>query len=423
MAVMSKIQLRPESISDVPLQIFEQDFTFIVNGEEFKTSRLISDLLSPKISQMHSSDPTIDTFLIDTHHKGNFSILYRLLNFKENDFSSDEFFFISEVLESLGNAHIDFFDGQDDINTDNVLSLIANHTKYEKIYSKSIQKEIDFISLNFSQLFESIENEEKFSNLSINTILSILDNKNLRLNDEDQLLRFVNKLYLKDSKISPLFEKVQFINLSKNAIKEFFEIYDFNDISGLMWNKLAEMLIGRSDSKSEEKGITFSVEEKKLLSGIINYILNKSSINDIDVTSSSFMNNDDRYHPKNVVLYENNDKCFLSENEPNSWICIDFKDCAVHPTDYIIRSPKNDITNHYLKNWVIEGSNDKIHWEVLDKQNDCEYLVGSGFVHTFTIQNQNYDVFRFIRLKQNGPNVFNSDYLAIDNFELYGRLV
>lgn len=253
MAVMSKIQLRPESISDVPLQIFEQDFTFIVNGEEFKKSRLISDLLSPKISQMHSSDPTIDTFLIDTHHKGNFSILYRLLNFKENDFSSDEFFFISEVLESLGNAHIDFFDGQDDINTDNVLSLIANHTKYEKIYSKSIQKEIDFISLNFSQLFESIENEEKFSNLSINTILSILDNKNLRLNDEDQLLRFVNKLYLKDSKFSPLFEKVQFINLSKNAIKEFVEIYDFNDISGLMWNKLAEMLIGRSDSKSEEK--------------------------------------------------------------------------------------------------------------------------------------------------------------------------
>ena len=74
-------------------------------------------------------------------------------------------------------------------------------------------------------------------------------------------------------------------------MKEFVGIYDFNDISGLMWNKLAEMLIGRSDSKSEENGITFSVEEKKLLSGIINYILNKSSINDIDVASSSFMNN------------------------------------------------------------------------------------------------------------------------------------
>lgn len=420
---MSKIQLRPESISDVPLQIYEQDFTFIVNGEEFKTSRLISDLLSPKISQMHSSDPTLDTFVINTLHKGNFSNLCRLLNFKENDFSTDEFLFISEVLESLGNSYIDFFDGQNDINADNVLSLIAHHAKYEKIYSKSIQKEIDFISLNFSQLFESQENLKKLCNLNIDTIHSIINNENLRLKDEDELLQFINKLYLTDSKYSPLYEKVQFINLSKKAIKEFVEIYDFNDISGVMWNKLTEMLIGQTDSKSEENGLTFSVEEKKLLSGIINYLVNKSSGNDIDITSSSFMNNDDRYHPKNVVFYGKSDKCFLSENEPDSWICFDFKNHAVHPTNYIIRSPKNEITNHYLKNWVIEGSNDKIQWEVLDKQIGCEFLVGSELIHTFTIRNQNYDTFRFIRLRQNGPNVFNSDYLAIKNFELYGRLV
>lgn len=212
---MSKIQLRPESISDVPLQIYEQDFTFIVNGEEFKTNRLISDLLSPKISQMHSSDPTLDTFVINTQHKGNFSNLYRLLNFKQNDFSSDEFLFISEILESLGNSYIDFFDGHNDINADNVLSLIAHHAKYEKNYSKSIQKEIDFISLNFSQLFESSENLEKLCHLNIDTIHSIINNENLRLKDEDQLLQFINKLYLTDSKYSPLYEKVQFINLSK----------------------------------------------------------------------------------------------------------------------------------------------------------------------------------------------------------------
>lgn len=49
----NQIQLKYSSIASVPIQTYKQDFTFVVNGEEFVTSRLISDLLSPKISNMH----------------------------------------------------------------------------------------------------------------------------------------------------------------------------------------------------------------------------------------------------------------------------------------------------------------------------------------------------------------------------------
>ena len=38
---------------------YEKDFTFVVNGKEFKTNKYISDILSPKISNYHLIDPKI----------------------------------------------------------------------------------------------------------------------------------------------------------------------------------------------------------------------------------------------------------------------------------------------------------------------------------------------------------------------------
>lgn len=43
---MSNNQLKASSICDVPFQSHTNDFTFIVNGKEFQTSKLQSDLLS-----------------------------------------------------------------------------------------------------------------------------------------------------------------------------------------------------------------------------------------------------------------------------------------------------------------------------------------------------------------------------------------
>lgn len=54
----NQIILKPISILNVPFQIYQKDFTFFVNDEEFKTNKIISDILSPKICQIHYNDPT-----------------------------------------------------------------------------------------------------------------------------------------------------------------------------------------------------------------------------------------------------------------------------------------------------------------------------------------------------------------------------
>ena len=63
---MNTIQLLTESILQVPILSFPKDFTFIVNNEDFQTSKLVACLLSSKISKINQIDPTICHYMINT---------------------------------------------------------------------------------------------------------------------------------------------------------------------------------------------------------------------------------------------------------------------------------------------------------------------------------------------------------------------
>ncbi|KAK8896115.1 hypothetical protein M9Y10_014006 [Tritrichomonas musculus] len=91
MSSKSYIQLKTPSISNVPIQTYG-NFTFIVNGEEFQTSRLISDLISPLICHIHAVDPAVYQFYFNTKNKGDFTTILNLVAFKRNEISYDEIF-------------------------------------------------------------------------------------------------------------------------------------------------------------------------------------------------------------------------------------------------------------------------------------------------------------------------------------------
>ena len=64
------------------------------------------------------------------------------------------------------------------------------------------------------------------------------------------------------------------------------------------------------------------------------------------------------------------DCCYHSQDIPNSWLCYDFKEIKVKPTNYSIRSNCwNKKGWYHPLNWVIESSNDLIEWKVLDEKN------------------------------------------------------
>lgn len=155
----------------------------------------------------------------------------------------------------------------------------------------------------------------------------------------------------------------------------------------------------------------------------MNHLRKQSNNNieqEIDFKSSSVRHG---YVPKNVSDYDNSSSIFYSDQEKSSWICFNFKNHRIIPTDYQIRSYYCWGQNNYPKSWVIEGSNDNKQWEIVDEENNCSYLNGENLVHTFHINKNNNKEFQYIRMRSTGPNWAGENYLAFSLFEIYGKLI
>ncbi|KAK8844509.1 hypothetical protein M9Y10_024374 [Tritrichomonas musculus] len=436
---MSKIQLNTSCILNLPFQNYDKDFTFIVNGKEFKASSVFSDILSPKISQIHKNDPTFDRYTINTTNRGDFSIFFKLMNFNENPISKSEIPFIIEVIENLCNNSISLQieDEPTNLSINNVLTNIQEHLKYPLFYTQKVQQEIDFISSHFYELIEN--QKEEIKKLDVYTLKRILENDHLQLNDEDQLLKFINSIYANDNKYSFLYETVIFKNVSCDIIQEFRQIFDYNDLSGNTWISICDRFVeeikfeikDKKRYKSEvrsQKGQIFLPNEHGEFSGIINYLKSQSPNNTenvVNVTASSVSSSS--CSPVNLINYQSKEQYYSQyQSDQNVWVLFDFKDHQIIPTDYTIRSTNygGKDSHYHPRNWVLEISNDNVKWDTIDKQIDCPYLNNQFVVHTFKIQHTPRKEVRYIRLRQTGVNWYNNEnYLAFDSFEVYGTLI
>ena len=90
-----------------------------------------------------------------------------------------------------------------------------------------------------------------------------------------------------------------------------------------------------------------------------------------------------------------------TDDEPNSWICFDFKDKTVSLTKYSLKS--DGAGGGHLIQWVIEGSNDGGTWEELDSRNTQD-LNGKYITKTYDCQRTRSESYRYLRLRQTGKN-------------------
>ena len=158
------------------------------------------------------------------------------------------------------------------------------------------------------------------------------------------------------------------------------------------------------------------------INGILQYLKQNSNINDqINITSSS----QQKGSLQNLLKFSDGGD-FYTLDEPDSWICIEFKKYKIKPTSYTLKSHNNSPGGCQPKNWVIEGSIDNQHWIKIDEQSNCSYLNGNKIVHTFPIQYNNDESFKSLRIRQTGPNWCDSDgwrnILALYSIEFYGIL-
>lgn len=436
--MQNKICLIPSCILNVPLAIYEDNFSFFVNGKEFRTNRIIADLLSPVICKYHMDDPTMNTFTINTKTTGDFSQILKLVNFETQTIESNEMPFITEIIEVLNNKSIEI-NNDLEITNDNVFDLLKSHEQNQNFYSRNISKEIEFISKHFYELYEN--HKENLKEISIDSLIKIFTNNELTLSSEDQLLETVNFLYIENSEFSILYETVYFENASSEKIHEFIEIFDQDLMNCGIWKRISKRL--EQEIKFNEKSevnktryklvfktasnepinLTNNKNKSSEFDGIFNHFQNQQNFSfssEVTITSSSSYTGTSG--PLNVILYNEPLKCFVSKNGSNNWIKFEFKNHRVKPTSYTIKSRENARCSH-PKSWVIEGSNDDESWEILDEENDCEILRGANIIHTFQMNKQNSNEFRFIRMRITGQSWGNNGCFTISKFELHGTLI
>lgn len=428
-----QIQLKTSAILNVPLQCYGEDFIFVVNGKEYKTQRLIADLLSKKISHLHSIDPTIYEYTINTDEKGDFSYILSLINFTKNNIPESEIPFLIEAVNILENDSIDIIQEEEttEITLNNVFDKIQKHECYSKYYSKSLHKEIEFISSHFSEIDE--RGKEKLSKLKLSTLIQIFESKNLKLKDEDQLFDIVNELYSKDSQYSILYETVDFLNVSTECICEFTSQFDVNDLTHQIWDKICERLKQTQNAnkpKSDHRYINtiFNYSEDQPFSGIINHLMkqtNNNISNEISLTASSYFDQSEKYNIKNIALFDEPEKGFSTDGSSLGWLCIDFIKHKVIPSYYTIKSIGRYFSGEQfsLRSWVVEVSNDNGSWEIIDEVKNNSQLKGNLLVHTFKIQKPPTKAMRYFRIRSTDKDWGNYNYLCLNSLEIFGSLI
>jgi len=71
------------------------------------------------------------------------------------------------------------------------------------------------------------------------------------------------------------------------------------------------------------------------------------------------------------------------------------------------------------RNWNLEGSEDGIIWNILSTHHlDQSFSAAENII--FPVNEKGY--YRYIRLKNTGPDSTNTNYLGISGFELFGSV-
>ena len=177
----------------------------------------------------------------------------------------------------------------------------------------------------------------------------------------------------------------------------------------------------QGDIKALQKallGKEFVCDSSKHLDGIIARMTEVygGNVHDkgvVEVTASSVLDSA-RTLPKNAVDFKTF-SCFVSEKEPNSWLCYDFKWWRVAPTSYTIIFSD-------VKSWVLEVSNDgsEESWKVVDRRENS--IKGLYTTSHFPISAPPGESFRFVRLRQTEPNLWGDGDLRVASLELFGTL-
>jgi hypothetical protein len=230
-----------------------------------------------------------------------------------------------------------------------------------------------------------------------------------------------------NSSYSELFSFFRFEFLSMELIGDFvsWSCENFERVISLdLWIAICGCLCLSVDVKKNVnprhyvKAFHFNRKSDTPLSGIIAYLTSTHCGNVADrgiVNVSASTTNSSNVAKYAVDLPSRS--CFESLNQPNQWLCYDFKDRKVRPAHYSIHA----YSGRYLRSWTFEGSKDGSTWTELDRHTNDQTTNANHPIGTFSVSTDSE--YRFVRLRQTGVTADGNHYLTLYGLEIFGDLI
>lgn len=434
--------------------INDDEFTFILGETEIRMNRVFAQFISPKVAQIHHSDPTINSFEIDYIED------IEAQN-KEDIFSKDIIMLFKNISQG---SQISITEEQS-IKL-RILSIILCNEELLKIIDDLYPiefnlKNVDFYLKNLKILFDISERygqieltnliepiSKNFDKIDKNLLkkmpkpilFSIISNEQFNISSEDSLFDFITDLFDEVDEKSPTFvtflEQVKIEKLSFEKFLLLLKEIRLSDMTEILWSNLCtrfsslnENVKPKSHEQPEDESCTnilYDGNNSQQFNGIIRKMSQEcgGNVSDKNVVLITSLNvHSGGFEAKNVADLER-DNIYLSKNVENNWIKYDFREKKVHPTHYSIKSHTGSAAPNHLKNWVVEGSNDDSNWTPLDTRNDNTSLNNYMAINTFKIDDSNHQnkFYRFLRLRQTGPNNSNRKFMGICALEYFGKI-
>lgn len=211
-----------------------EEFRFIFENAELKLNYLFAEFISPIVSKIHQTDPTVSYLHIKSQIPNSAPINKSLLE-KVDDLSrgnsievaKEMINDIQQIAILLGNFELfstinELFQEEENENETIERSLLLLQFFENEMNLPNNQPEtiIGFIASHFYLI-----DEEKLLTIPKHFLYSILSNQNLKLKNEDSLLDFINKLFEQQDDDESLkiefYEIIEFTSLSENKMRVF----------------------------------------------------------------------------------------------------------------------------------------------------------------------------------------------------------
>ena len=244
-----------------------EEFRFILGNEELKTRYLFAEFISPRVSKIHQTDPTINYLNLTKyfqHQNNNNSNFEKILEQIDElsrgntiEISEEMIFYLQQISVILGNSELFtkinelFSFNNDEDQIDKILhslQFISNDIYDFQPYVEVQQtSNIEFIASHFYMI-----ETEKLLKIPKQILFLIISNEHLILKDEDSLLDFIDKLFENEDEKEEedkmkFYENVEFKSLSENKMQQFVFKLNPNEITNSIWRQLIECFYSNSN--------------------------------------------------------------------------------------------------------------------------------------------------------------------------------